>query len=62
MNWKELLVVGVSAAGAELARQKIGDQIEAKAVSWRIPPVVAHLTVVGGLTMAGYALAKAFII
>lgn len=58
MPWKELLLVGGAAAAGEWARNKYGVQIEQKAVEMRIPPTVAHASVVAAFACAGYALGK----
>lgn len=56
---KEVLIVGGSAAVGELIVQKFGSSIEAKAVSMKIPPTVAHMAVVGSAAALGYVLLKA---
>ncbi len=56
---KEVLIVGAAAALGEYVVQKYGSAIEAKAVSMKIPPMVAHVAIVGGSAAAGFALLRA---
>lgn len=59
--WKELLVVGAAAAAGEWFVQKYGNQIQAQATKMGLPPMAAHMLVVGGSAAGGYALLKAVI-
>lgn len=56
---KEILVVGASAAVGEFLVQRYGNQIQAKAVELHIPPMVAHVAVVGGFAVLGYVVLRA---
>lgn len=56
---KEVLIVGAAAALGEFFVQRYGSQIQAKAVEMKIPPMVAHVAIVGGSAAAGYALLRA---
>lgn len=55
---KEVLIVAGSAALGEFLAQKFGTTIEAKAVSMKIPPTVAHMAVVGGAAALGFVVLK----
>lgn len=57
--WKELLIVGGAAAAGEWFVQKYGNQIQAQATKIGLPPMAAHILVVGGSAAGGYALLKA---
>lgn len=59
--WKEALFVGGAAALGQWAAQKYGGSIEAKAIEMKIPPTLAHATVVGAAAVAGYMLVKAIL-
>jgi hypothetical protein len=57
--WKEIMFVGAAAALGEFAVQKWGNQIQAQAVKLHIPPMAAHIVIVGGSAAAGYAVLRA---
>jgi hypothetical protein len=51
---KATLIIGGSAAAATYVTQKWGGPLEAQAVKLHIPPVLAHMAVVGGFTALSY--------
>lgn len=51
---KATLIIGASAAAATYVTQKWGQPLEAQAVKLHIPPVLAHMAVVGGFTALSY--------
>ena len=57
--WKEYLIVGGAAAVGEFLVQRYGNQIQEQAAKLKIPPMVAHIGVVGGSAALGYAVLKA---
>ncbi len=57
--WKEALIVGIAAGLGEYGARKFGATIEQKAVEMKIPPTVAHATVVGGAAILGFMVVKA---
>lgn len=56
---KEALVVGVAGAAGTYVSQKFGASLEAQATKMGIPPMVAHMAVVGGFTAVGFLIARA---
>ncbi len=52
--WKSVAIVAVAAALGEFGARKYGAQIEAKAVAMKLPPAVAHATVVGSAAALGF--------
>jgi len=58
---KEALVIGGSAAAGTWISQKYGAALEAQAVKLSIPPMVAHMAVVGGFTAISYFIVKRFV-
>lgn len=58
---KDVLVIGGSAAVATYATQKWGGPLEIQAQKLHVPPVIAHMVVVGGFTALAYFVAKAIL-
>lgn len=58
---KEVLVIGGSAAAATYVTQKWGGPLEVQAQKLHIPPVVAHMAVIGGFAALSYFVFKAIL-
>lgn len=56
---KEALIVGGAAAGGTFISQKWGGALEVQAAKLHIPPVIAHMAVVGSFSALTFFLLKA---
>jgi hypothetical protein len=58
---KEALIVAVAAGGGTYISQRWGQKIEAQAVAMHVPPVAAHMAVVGGFAAGVYFVVRRFV-
>ena len=56
---KDALIVGGAAATGTFISQKWGGALEAQAAKVHVPPVIAHMVVVGGFSAISYFILKA---
>lgn len=56
---KEVLIVGLAAAGGDFLVRKFGDTLEAQFAKMHIPPILGHATVVGAFTVVTFLIVRA---
>jgi hypothetical protein len=55
---RDVLVIGGAAAAGTYISQKWGGALEQQAVKFHVPPMLAHMMVVGGFTAVSYFLVR----
>jgi hypothetical protein len=58
---KDAIIVALAAGAGEYLDSKYGASIEAQGVALHIPPVIAHVAVVGGFTAVVWYIARKFV-